>query len=71
MNELTIETKNGIHYCVHVTDSALDEFKDDITYYEHDYVEVKCAETNRTVVFKRSEMSSYSYGKVEEESQWT
>lgn len=70
MNALNIETKNGIKYWVHATDSELDEFKDDVTYYERDYAEVKCAKTKRTLVFKRSEISAYSYGKVgEEESQ--
>ncbi|QLI77134.1 hypothetical protein [Bacillus pumilus] len=70
MNVLFIETKNGIKYWAHATDSDLDEFKDDITYYERDYAEVKCAKTKRTLVFKRSDISSYSYGKVgEEESQ--
>lgn len=68
MNMLTIETKNGVHYCVHVTDSDLDEFQDDLKFYDLDYVEVNCAETNRTVVFKRREISSYSYGKIGEES---
>ncbi|PRO41452.1 hypothetical protein C6W18_05420 [Bacillus sp. LLTC93] len=66
MNALNIETKNGIKYWAHATDSDLDEFNDDMKFYDHDYVEVNCAETNRTVVFKRSEISSYSYGKVEE-----
>ncbi len=68
MNALNIETKNGIKYWAHATDSDLDEFKDDVTYYERDYVEVKCSKTKRTLVFKRSEISSYSYGKVGEES---
>lgn len=67
MNALNIETKNGIKYWAYVSDSELDEFKDDVTYYECDYVEVNCAKTKRTLVFKRSEISSYSYGKVEEE----
>ncbi|WP_144492872.1 hypothetical protein [Bacillus pumilus] len=69
MNVLIIETKNGILHRVHVNDSDLDEFKDDLTYYERDCAEVKCAKTKGTFVFKRSEISAYSYGKVEEESQ--
>lgn len=69
MNALNIETKNGIKYWAHISDSELDEFKDDVTYYERDYVEVKCVKTKRSLVFKRSEISSYSYGKVGEESQ--
>lgn len=69
MNKLNIETKSGTEYWAHVSDSELDEFKDDVTYYERDYAEVKCAKTKRTLVFKRSEISSYSYGKIEEESQ--
>lgn len=69
MNALNIETKNGIHYCVHVTDSDLEEFDSGVLYFDQDYVKVKCAESNRTVVFKRSELSSYSYGKVGEASQ--
>ena len=69
MNVLIIETKNGILRRVHVNNSDLDEFVDDVTYYERDYVEVKCAKTKRTLVFKRSEISAYSYGKIEEETQ--
>lgn len=69
MNVLIIETKNGILHRVHVNDTDLEAFEDDVTYYERDYAEVKCAKTKRTLVFKRSEISSYSYGKVEEESQ--
>ncbi|WP_144500157.1 hypothetical protein [Bacillus pumilus] len=69
MNVLIIETKIGILHRVHVNDSDLDEFKDNLTYYERDYAEVKCAKTKRSLVFKRSEISTYSYGKIKEESQ--
>lgn len=69
MNVLIIETKNGILRRVHVNDTDLEAFEDDVTYYERDFAELKCAKTKGTLVFKRSEISAYSYGKIGEESQ--
>ncbi|MFW0909648.1 hypothetical protein [Bacillus altitudinis] len=69
MNKLIIETKNGQEYWAHVNDEDLDSFGFAVTFHEYEYVRVECAKTKRTLVFKRSEISMYSYGKIEEASQ--
>lgn len=69
MNKLTIETKNGLEYWAHVNDANLEDFVLALKIGYNTFVDVLCEKTKRTIVFNRVEISSYSYGKIEEESQ--
>ncbi|QNH48725.1 MULTISPECIES: hypothetical protein [unclassified Bacillus (in: firmicutes)] len=69
MNKLIIETKNGEMYWAHVTDSELDDFDSAVMFGGYEYVRVECAKTKQTVVFNRSEISTYSFGELKEASQ--
>lgn len=70
MNMLIIETKNGHEYWAHVSDYGLHDFDSEMMYGKDDaYLDVFCEKTKRTLVFKRDEISVYSFGELKEESQ--
>ncbi|MBQ4817647.1 hypothetical protein IHP72_15440 [Bacillus pumilus] len=69
MNELSIETKNGNHLFFHVNDDDLEDFILDVEVGYCTNTKVTCEKTGQTLVFDLNEISSYSFGKIGEESQ--